>query len=1078
MSLGSKKNLFSSNKKIDQISNPPSQGDTFFDSMHNSKYSETSKNIIKGKKENNFYLALNCVLSPIQENIFMETSEFSEFNPNQTKDENISRYLHRPIIKEINKEGNELIRIQPKQNYDTIVKHPYTSKYNEMNNIFSQMILSLKDINKDEDILQRRTMNYNNFNSYINNIFNNENKYNTMNRRNFNKEINYFSKENSNKIKNDHQKNKSSITDNIYNNKINNYNNNYTKNKNTKKNSQINSTTITKEIPNKNNKKEEKDVQDIKKQIKYEDKLEDLEESKDIDLKNYIDEENKNIFLNDYNSNISSLNSNKKINIMNNHDNEEIFINQNKKTNQKASKQDEIFIFDSFVNNMNTSEKNNLNISKSREKGTTTIKRLRKKYERTEFKKYIYYTNPEINRYSNEYHGNINFDSNIHNIRKMTLETNKKIFGSNDSQNNIKNKIYYTIKKSNKYEGIILSPESKNNNINKNLLENFNDCGSAQDNDFLISNNKTNEKNNCISNNKETNKIVNNDIDSKNNSPEAEFLDFISNKSEKAINNYSSSRGNKENNQNNTFIVKEISNKKESIKDTEQNVNTMTYGKSNSPKSEKISIRKYTSSMSQSCYEENYNNTYNINKINKNCLYDYISPEKNPDALIRRNFSLMSSFENDMNESSFFDGVKNDYHSCKNKIKYSKYYKDFSLINESRQSEYNCSNILLNKSMRKKNNLYLINNKEKLKDSLINQVPETVYDLTFYQNLIDNSKKIKKINYNNILKNQKKVKWVDRLHTLCWMMQICEEFAFKRDTYHYACDYFDHYLAFSKEKIKNANILQLIGITCISISGKIEEVQIPKLKEYANSIDDIFGIKDIIEMEQKICLTLGWKLINTNINTWLNWYICQWDLYIDSVDDIKEQLLKYINEEDIIYYKKSIDSSYYNYRKISQLTDIIILDYYSYSYDHRVLIAVCLLVIICINYNFDYNFKKKNFKQKTKFSKYIFDIYIQFINQSFDFNFFDKNIQKALEYVFTFKNLHFSYELPLFYQINQDMLEYGNYEDFISYQTTNEKLEDYMKNIYAKRNIKSSSEKTTTHTEKNKFFSSQKSSLK
>ena len=77
------------------------------------------------------------------------------------------------------------------------------------------------------------------------------------------------------------------------------------------------------------------------------------------------------------------------------------------------------------------------------------------------------------------------------------------------------------------------------------------------------------------------------------------------------------------------------------------------------------------------------------------------------------------------------------------------------------------------------------------------------YDLTFYQNLIENSKKVRKINFKNILKNHKKIKWEHRLHTLCWMMQICEEFAFKRDTYHYACNYFDNYLTFTKDKIKS-----------------------------------------------------------------------------------------------------------------------------------------------------------------------------------------------------------------------------------------------------------------------------------
>ena len=1044
--------------------NTPSQGDTFFDSMHNSKYSEESKIKNKTKKQNNFYLALNCVLSPIQESLLLGTSEFSEFNPNQTKDENISRYLHHPITKEINKIGNELIRIKSKQNYDTIGKHPYISKYNDMNNIFNEMILSLKSLNNNEHDVGRRTLNYNNSNNS-----NNINKYNTIHRRNFNKEINYFSNNINNDIEIEHQKHKSSINNNIiYNDKTSNNkkvhlinDSVFTKNNNTKRNKsgQINSTTITKTNLNINKRQETEDVVDIKKQIKYDDKLEDLEEPKDIDLKNYIDEDNKNIFLNDYDSNISSLNSNKNINIINKDKNEEIRINKNEMTNSGVSKNDEILIFDSFIANMNNNSvnnnNNNLSLSKLREKRTSTIKKLRKKYERTEFKKYIYNTNPKLNRYINEnpkeFELNLDYDSN-------------KIINNNH--------LYFSTKKNNPNEFMTISHDISNNknNINKNLLDNFNDCGSQDNNDFFTINNNNQERNNFIAN-----KIKQNKIELKiNNSPEAEFLDFISNKSETTIKNFTDSNMNKQINerQDDTFIIKDID--KDNNKKNDKNT---IYEMSNSPKSEKISIRKYTSSITQSGVDEN-NNTFNIN--NKNCLYDYTSPDKNPDALIRKNFSLMSSFDNE-NYNSFFDEIKFNYHSCKNvKLNMNIVNNQFPLINDSKQSEKsnNNSKISLNESITKRNKAYLTSNREKLKDSIINQAPETVYDLTFYQNLIENSKKVRKINFKNILKNHKKIKWENRLHTLCWMMQICEEFAFKRDTYHYACNYFDNYLTFTKDKIKNVKTLELIGITCISISGKIEEVQIPKLKEYANSIDETFGIKDIIEMEQKICLTLGWKLINTNINTWLNWYICQWDLYIESVDDIKEKLLKFINEEDIIFYKKTIDNSYYNYRKISQLVDIIILDYYSYNFEPRVLMAVCLLLIICINYNLDYNFKKKNFKQKTEFSKYIFDVYIQFINQSFDFNFHDKTIQKALEYVYKFKNFNFSYELPLLYQIHQDMLEYGNYEDFISYQTTNDNLEDYMKDIYTKRNIKSSSERTTTYTDKNKFFSSHKSSLK
>ena len=500
--------------------------------------------------------------------------------------------------------------------------------------------------------------------------------------------------------------------------------------------------------------------------------------------------------------------------------------------------------------------------------------------------------------------------------------------------------------------------------------------------------------------------------------------------------------------------------------------------------------------MSQSQTNPNYdlsssNNEYydNENENEYNDFYDFVTPTKNPEAIMRQNFSLISPFypkKKKRNKSNNFyissNEKKNICHSYTIKLEKIPYKKELSIISENSANENDISNSGLSKKISKRRNTFFIKeNKEKiLNNSFVHSQPETIYDLTFYKNLIENSQKIKKINYKDILKNQKKISWQDRLHTMVWMMQICEEFAFKRDTFHYACNYFDNYLTFGKEKIKNAKMLQLIGITCISISGKIEEVQIPKLKEYANSIDESFNIKDIIDMEQKVCLSLGWKLINVNINTWLNWYICQWDLYIDSVDDIKQQLLTYISEDEIIYYKKSNDNSYYNYRKICQIIDMIALDYFSYKFEPRILMAVSLFIIICINYNLDYNFIKKNFKQKTSFTKYLFEVYNQFINQSFDFSFNDENFQNAIVFCYKFKNFHFTYELPLLYQIHQNLLENGNYEDFISYQTTNDNIEEFLKEIIVKRNKKDNSEKTknTTNNDKNKFSSTKKSNDK
>ena len=128
MSFISKKENSKNQNEKDSLQ---SAGDTFFDSLHNSKITECTKNkIITIKKENNFYLALKCMQLPGSDTLLLGTSEYSETNPNQTKDYNISRYLHHPIIKEINKEGNNLIRIKPKQNYNSQINCPYISKYN------------------------------------------------------------------------------------------------------------------------------------------------------------------------------------------------------------------------------------------------------------------------------------------------------------------------------------------------------------------------------------------------------------------------------------------------------------------------------------------------------------------------------------------------------------------------------------------------------------------------------------------------------------------------------------------------------------------------------------------------------------------------------------------------------------------------------------------------------------------------------------------------------------------------------------------------------------------------------------
>ena len=611
-------------------------------------------------------------------------------------------------------------------------------------------------------------------------------------------------------------------------------------------------------------------------------------------------------------------------------------------------------------------------ILKNKNTKTTTGKKLRKKYERSELN-------------SNKYNTN-------------SFNQNNKICYNNTSNNGL------YIKEDVKY--------LTNEKLAKNLMGKFNLCSQG---DSAIDN--------MLNNINENSNIEDDEMDN-------ELIDFLSNESGNYQQNINITSKEEQDN-NDTFIIKATADNAIGL----ENVNLI--GENNKNKI-----------MSESKHRKNsynFNFSSNFNNLTRSIDNNYNSPSK------IRYFSLLPFDNNTSNylknnkQKLMLDKNSNSLNKNQNSI----YERNLSLnINKIKLKEQDNNEFLdLSESP-----LYINSQNQQIDEfpnsnNLDNNCQQhTIYDLEFYQNLLSANNSYKKVNFQHIFKNQPFVNWEERLNTLLWMMKICEEFAFKRDTYHYACFYFDLYLFLSKEKIKNKNEFKLIGITCISISAKIEEVQIPKLVEYADSIDDCYTIENIIDIEKKICGALGWKLIPMTISSWLNWYTCQWDLFVYSIDDIKEKLLLFSNDENILFFKRQNEVSYYNYRRIYQIIDLIVLDYHSYRYDIRYLVASSFLILICLHYNLEYDLNRKILKnkklvkknksfEKTDKGKILLDIYIQFIEQSFDFFFEDKQLSESISYVYKFINFKFSYDIPLIFQIEQEHINDYSYEDFISYQT-------------------------------------------
>ncbi|MED6255532.1 G1/S-specific cyclin-E1 [Ataeniobius toweri] len=82
---------------------------------------------------------------------------------------------------------------------------------------------------------------------------------------------------------------------------------------------------------------------------------------------------------------------------------------------------------------------------------------------------------------------------------------------------------------------------------------------------------------------------------------------------------------------------------------------------------------------------------------------------------------------------------------------------------------------------------------------------------------------------------------------LDWLMEVSEVYKLHRETYHLAQDYFDRFMATQRNLFKSA--LQLIGITCLFIAAKVEEMYPPKVHQFAYVTDEACTEDEILNME-------------------------------------------------------------------------------------------------------------------------------------------------------------------------------------------------------------------------------------
>lgn len=114
---------------------------------------------------------------------------------------------------------------------------------------------------------------------------------------------------------------------------------------------------------------------------------------------------------------------------------------------------------------------------------------------------------------------------------------------------------------------------------------------------------------------------------------------------------------------------------------------------------------------------------------------------------------------------------------------------------------------------------------------------------------------------------------------LDWLSEVSEVYKLHRDTFYLSIDYIDRFLSNESDIPKQE--LQLIGITCLFIAAKMEEIYPPKLNDFAYVTDGACSEVDIVEKEILIHKSLEWKLTPLTANGWLSVYVQLYSILSD-----------------------------------------------------------------------------------------------------------------------------------------------------------------------------------------------------
>lgn len=99
-----------------------------------------------------------------------------------------------------------------------------------------------------------------------------------------------------------------------------------------------------------------------------------------------------------------------------------------------------------------------------------------------------------------------------------------------------------------------------------------------------------------------------------------------------------------------------------------------------------------------------------------------------------------------------------------------------------------------------------------------------------------------------------------------WLVEVSEEYKLCADTLYQAVNYLDRYLSLQRAQRSQ---LQLIGVVCMWVASKYEEIYPPNVADYCYITDNTYDKRQLLDMEEVVLKRLDYELTVPTAKTFL-----------------------------------------------------------------------------------------------------------------------------------------------------------------------------------------------------------------